>query len=32
MTQDQIAAFAVLAGMMVVFIWGPLRYDLVAVT
>jgi di/tricarboxylate transporter len=31
MTQDQIAAFAVLAGMMVVFIWGRLRYDLVAV-
>jgi di/tricarboxylate transporter len=31
MTQDQLLAFAVLAGMMVVFIWGRLRYDLVAV-
>jgi di/tricarboxylate transporter len=31
MTQDQIFAFAVLTGMMAVFIWGRLRYDLVAV-
>jgi di/tricarboxylate transporter len=31
MTQDQSLAFMVLAGMMVVFIWGRLRYDLVAV-
>jgi di/tricarboxylate transporter len=31
MTRDQILAFAVLTGMMAVFIWGRLRYDLVAV-
>ncbi|WP_157215506.1 SLC13 family permease [Flavisphingomonas formosensis] len=31
MTGPQIAAFAILAGMMVLFIWGRLRYDLVAV-
>jgi di/tricarboxylate transporter len=31
MTQDQIFAFAVLTGMMAIFIWGRLRYDLVAV-
>jgi di/tricarboxylate transporter len=31
MTQDQTFAFAILAGMMTLFIWGRLRYDLVAV-
>jgi di/tricarboxylate transporter len=31
MTQQQILAFAILAGMMGLFIWGRLRYDLVAV-
>lgn len=31
MTQDQIFAFAVLSGLMLLFIWGRLRYDLVAV-
>lgn len=31
MTQDQTFAFAILAGMMALFIWGRLRYDLVAV-
>jgi di/tricarboxylate transporter len=31
MTQDQIFAFAILAGMMALFVWGRLRYDLVAV-
>ncbi len=31
MTQDQIFAFAVLSGLMALFIWGRLRYDLVAV-
>jgi di/tricarboxylate transporter len=31
MTTQQIAAFAVLAGMMALFIWGRLRYDLVAI-
>ena len=31
MTLDQTLAFAVLAGMMALFIWGRLRYDLVAV-
>ena len=30
MTQDQLLAFAVIAGMMVMFVWGRLRYDLVA--
>jgi di/tricarboxylate transporter len=30
MTQDQILAFAVIAGMMVLFVWGRIRYDLVA--
>src|SRR5690349_14241782 len=30
MTKDQILAFAVIAGMMVMFVWGRLRYDLVA--
>ncbi len=29
MTLDQTLAFAVLAGMMALFIWGRLRYDLV---
>ena len=31
MTTDQALAFAVLAGMMLLFIWGRLRYDLVAI-
>jgi di/tricarboxylate transporter len=31
MTRDQTFAFAVLAGMVAVFVWGRLRYDLVAV-
>jgi hypothetical protein len=31
MTQDQTFAFVILAGMMTLFIWGRLRYDLVAV-
>ncbi len=30
MTQDQLLAFAVIAGMMVLFVWGRIRYDLVA--
>ncbi|HLA71185.1 MAG TPA: SLC13 family permease [Steroidobacteraceae bacterium] len=30
MTKDQILAFAVIAGMMVMFVWGRIRYDLVA--
>jgi di/tricarboxylate transporter len=30
MTADQAAAFAVLAGALVLFVWGRLRYDLVA--
>jgi di/tricarboxylate transporter len=31
MTQDQVLAFSILGGMMALFIWGRLRYDLVAV-
>jgi di/tricarboxylate transporter len=31
MTFDQTVAFAVIAGMMTLFIWGRLRYDLVAI-
>lgn len=31
MTQPQILAFAILGGMMLLFIWGRLRYDLVAI-
>lgn len=31
MSPEQIVAFGVLAGMMVLFVWGRLRYDLVAV-
>lgn len=31
MTQPQIMAFAILGGMMLLFIWGRLRYDLVAI-
>jgi di/tricarboxylate transporter len=31
MTTDQMLAFAVLAGMMGLFIWGRIRYDLVAI-
>src|SRR5919107_5156467 len=31
MTLDQTLAFVVLAGMMLLFIWGHLRYDLVAI-
>jgi di/tricarboxylate transporter len=31
MTVDQVLAFAVLAGMMGLFIWGRIRYDLVAI-
>ncbi len=31
MTLDQMLAFAVLAGMMGLFIWGRIRYDLVAI-
>jgi di/tricarboxylate transporter len=30
MTKDQLLAFAIIAGMMVMFIWGRIRYDLVA--
>lgn len=30
MAQDQLLAFAVIAGMMVMFVWGRIRYDLVA--
>jgi di/tricarboxylate transporter len=30
MTRDQLLAFAIIAGMMVMFIWGRIRYDLVA--
>jgi di/tricarboxylate transporter len=30
MTNDQLLAFAVVAGMMVMFVWGRIRYDLVA--
>lgn len=30
MTQPQITAFGILAGMMALFVWGRLRYDLVA--
>jgi di/tricarboxylate transporter len=30
MTQDQILAFAIIAGMMALFMWGRIRYDLVA--
>ena len=30
MSQDQLLAFAVIAGMMVMFVWGRIRYDLVA--
>jgi di/tricarboxylate transporter len=30
MTLDQALAFAVIAGMMVMFVWGRIRYDLVA--
>src|SRR5215510_7777925 len=30
MTHDQLLAFAVIAGMMVMFVWGRIRYDLVA--
>src|SRR5688572_18518274 len=30
MSQDQLLAFAVIAGMMVMFMWGRIRYDLVA--
>ena len=30
MTTDQLLAFAVIAGMMVMFVWGRIRYDLVA--
>jgi di/tricarboxylate transporter len=32
MTQTQFLAFAILAGMMLLFIWGRLRYDVVAMT
>ncbi|QFI70093.1 transporter [Sinorhizobium alkalisoli] len=31
MTQAQAFAFAILIGLMVAFIWGRLRYDLIAV-
>ena len=31
MTTPQILAFAILAAMMVLFVWGRLRYDMVAV-
>ena len=31
MTQPQIFAFGIIAGMMALFIWGRLRYDLVAI-
>ena len=30
MTQPQILAFLILGGMMILFIWGRLRYDVVA--
>jgi di/tricarboxylate transporter len=30
MTHDQLLAFSVIAGMMVMFVWGRIRYDLVA--
>jgi di/tricarboxylate transporter len=30
MTTDQLLAFAVIAGMMIMFVWGRIRYDLVA--
>jgi hypothetical protein len=30
MSKDQILAFAVIAGMMAMFVWGRIRYDLVA--
>jgi di/tricarboxylate transporter len=30
MTQDQILAFSIIAGMMLLFVWGRIRYDLVA--
>ena len=30
MTNDQLLAFAIIAGMMVMFVWGRIRYDLVA--
>ena len=30
MTQQQMLAFAIVAAMMVLFVWGRLRYDLVA--
>src|SRR4051794_29668457 len=30
MTKDQLLAFAVITGMMVMFVWGRIRYDLVA--
>jgi di/tricarboxylate transporter len=30
MSKDQILAFAIIAGMMVLFVWGRIRYDLVA--
>lgn len=30
MTTDQLLAFTIVAGMMALFVWGPLRYDLVA--
>jgi di/tricarboxylate transporter len=30
MERDQLLAFAVIAGMMVMFVWGRIRYDLVA--
>ncbi|HUQ12234.1 MAG TPA: SLC13 family permease [Steroidobacteraceae bacterium] len=30
MTTDQILAFSIIAGMMVLFVWGRIRYDLVA--
>lgn len=30
MTRDQLLAFGVIAGMMVMFVWGRIRYDLVA--
>ena len=31
MTLNQMLAFGVLAGMMILFIWGRIRYDLVAI-
>src|SRR3954462_12697888 len=30
MTQEQILAFSIIAGMMLLFVWGRIRYDLVA--